>query len=205
MLNNIEENSAHNEVMSELLINQMNILLVDDTPANIEVLSKTLEQEGYKYAIATDGYKAIKVASHLKPDLILLDVMMPGIDGFETCSRLKSLAETRDIPVIFITARTSTDDIINGFSKGGVDYISKPFHREEVLVRVKTQLQLRASIKLLQQKNNELRILNDQKAKYLVKLKLRQKDLEEEKTSLEKEKINLDGVKEKIKQNENSG
>lgn len=135
---------------------QCKILLVDDTPANIDVLSKTLRPEGYKLAIAQSGDKALKVADHFQPDLILLDIMMPpGIDGIETCHQLKAKATTQAIPVIFITAKTEIDDITKGFQAGGVDYILKPFHREEICARIKTQLQLQFTLKQLIKENQE--------------------------------------------------
>lgn len=135
---------------------QMKVLLVDDTPANIDVLSKTLRPEGYKLAIAQNGEKALKVAEHFQPDLILLDVMMPpGMDGIETCVQLKTKPATQNTPIIFITAKTEVEDIVRGFQVGGVDYILKPFHREEVCARVKTQLQLQFSLNRLIEMNTE--------------------------------------------------
>lgn len=120
---------------------------MDDTPANIDVLRKTLEPEGYNIAIALNGELAIKNASIFKPDLILLDVMMPGINGFETCRRLKINEQTSQIPIIFITAKTDSEDILEGFNAGGADYITKPFRREEVLARTKAHLDLRSLMK----------------------------------------------------------
>ncbi len=143
----------HNQCLFKL--DEMKVLLVDDTPANIDVLSKTLAPEGYKLAIAQDGGKALKIASHFQPNLILLDVMMPGMDGYETCQKLKQQAMTRNIPVIFITAKTETEDIIKGFQSGGVDYMTKPFRQEEVCVRVRTHLQLQASLQNLMELNEQ--------------------------------------------------
>ncbi len=120
-----------------------NILIVDDTPENIALLSEILQLRGYHISAAKDGERAIKIAGHTQPDLILLDVMMPGIDGFETCRRLKFLAQTRDIPVIFISAKTAMDDLVMGFSVGGTDYISKPFQKEEIFARVENQLKIK--------------------------------------------------------------
>lgn len=119
------------------------ILVVDDTFANLEVMSEALEDVGYEVATAIDGIRAIKRVQSHPPDLILLDVQMPGIDGFETCQRLKSDPNTASIPVIFMTALTDTDSKVKGFSVGAVDYITKPFQTEEVLARVNTHLQLR--------------------------------------------------------------
>ena len=92
------------------------LLIVDDTPANIDVLSQILEEEGYTISVATSGQAALELAPLSQPDLILLDVMMPGIDGFETCRRLKANKETASIPVIFITAKTETEDVIQGLA-----------------------------------------------------------------------------------------
>lgn len=130
-----------NEPESKLRSNA--VLIVDDTPANIGVLRNILEGEGYQIFAATSGPLALKVAQQTPPDLILLDVMMPGMDGFETCRQLKACAQTRDVPVIFVTARTETEDIVEGFLAGAVDYINKPVRHEEVCARVRTQLQVR--------------------------------------------------------------
>ncbi|SHO47957.1 response regulator [Desulfopila aestuarii] len=119
------------------------ILVVDDNTANIDVMLAFLEAEGYDLSIATNGETAIKIARHSRPDLILLDVMMPGMNGFETCRELKADERTREIPVIFVTAKKEVEDIVSGFQSGGVDYISKPFRQEEVLSRVSTHLRLR--------------------------------------------------------------
>ena len=143
------------------------ILIVDDTPANIDVLSQILEQEGYNISVATSGKSALDLVPLSSPDLILLDVMMPGIDGFETCRQLKAREEFRDIPVIFITAKSETEDIIQGFALGGVDYITKPFRHEEVCVRVRNHLQLRELIQRLESKNRQLLELNELRNRFL--------------------------------------
>ncbi len=144
--------------MNNLLFDptKLRILLVDDTPANLDILRKVLIAQGYNIAFAQSGEKALNLAKRLKPDLILLDVMMPGMDGFETCKRLKSNKATQAIPVIFITAKIEHEDILKGFEYGGVDYIAKPFHQKEVLIRVKTYLQLQVS-------NRQLALLNEEK------------------------------------------
>ncbi|NEO84173.1 MAG: hybrid sensor histidine kinase/response regulator [Spirulina sp. SIO3F2] len=118
------------------------ILAVDDTPANLEVIEETLSDAGYDVATAIDGERAIKRLTTYQPDLILLDIQMPGIDGFETCSRIKSNPKTAKIPIIFITAFTDLDNKVKGFSLGGVDYITKPFQALEMLARVETHVQL---------------------------------------------------------------
>lgn len=118
------------------------ILIVDDTPKNIQVLGTILRQEGYQINIAQDGLKAIHMAEKVFPDLVLLDVMMPDIDGYETCLRLRQSPETKDIPIIFLTARKEPEDIVKGFEVGGIDYISKPFNSIELLARIRTHLDL---------------------------------------------------------------
>lgn len=111
-------------------------MIVDDTPANLAVLSDALVENGYRVLVATDGYSAIDQLGYIKPDLILLDGMMPGIDGFETCRQIKQNPLTAAIPVLFMTALGELDDLLRGFDEGAVDYIVKPFRNEEVLARV---------------------------------------------------------------------
>ncbi len=118
------------------------ILIVDDTPANIALLSEILENKGYQISAARDGQKALKIAQHILPDLILLDIMMPNMNGFETCEQLKNQESTRDIPVIFISAKTEVNDLVTAFSLGAVDYINKPFHEDEVNARISNQLKI---------------------------------------------------------------
>jgi DNA-binding response OmpR family regulator len=121
----------------------INILVVDDNQENLKVISSFLKEKQYRIALATDGESAIKILENNKIDLILLDIMMPGMDGFEVCQILKEKQETKDIPVIFLTARTETDDIVKGFQIGGVDYITKPFRKEELYARVQNHIQLK--------------------------------------------------------------
>ena len=118
------------------------ILIVDDTPANLGVLVETLGAAGYQLRVAEDGEEALAQTEQTRPDLILLDVMMPGIDGFETCRRLKARETTRDVPVLFMTALSETTDKVKAFAAGGVDYITKPIEHEEALARVRTHLTL---------------------------------------------------------------
>jgi two-component system sensor histidine kinase/response regulator len=119
------------------------ILIVDDTPANLGVLVETLGEAGYQLMVAEDGEEALAQITQTRPDLILLDVMMPGIDGFETCRRLRDHPQTRDVPVLFMTALGETADKVKAFAAGGVDYITKPIEHEEALARVRTHLSLR--------------------------------------------------------------
>ena len=132
------------------------ILIVDDVSANLDVLVQALEAEGYDMAVAPSGREALRVVQAIRPALILLDVVMPGMDGYETCRRLKAEPETREIPVVFLTARGETGEVIEGFRAGGVDYIVKPFHKEEVLIRVRTHLEQTRMAQELVQKNQDL-------------------------------------------------
>jgi len=120
----------------------MKILIVDDRPENISIIEETLDHEGFVIAVSTSGVEALDIAPKFMPDLILLDIMMPGLNGFETCQRLKADIRTKNMPVIFLTARASIEDTIKGFECGAVDYIQKPYQVEEVLVRVRTQLKM---------------------------------------------------------------
>ncbi|HUG21409.1 ATP-binding protein [Piscinibacter sp.] len=118
------------------------VLIVDDMPANLGVLTSHLERQGYTAVVAQGGEEGVERAEFVCPDLILLDVMMPGVDGFETCRRLKANPVTRDIPVIFMTALTDTGDKLTGFAVGAVDYVTKPLNGAEVLARIDTHLTL---------------------------------------------------------------
>ena len=132
------------------------ILVVDDTPANIQTVAAILKEKGYQLSVATNGQQALDVLGRHRPDLILLDVMMPGIDGFETCRRIKDTEAWRDIPIIFLTAKTETTDIVNGFEVGAVDYVAKPFNAHELLARVNTHLTVDQLRRSLAGKNAEL-------------------------------------------------
>jgi len=133
------------------------ILIVDDVSVNLQLVTAQLEARGYLALVARSGREAIQRAEFAQPDLILLDVVMPGMDGFETCRRLKQSDVTRDIPVIFMTALTETDDKVEGFRAGGVDYVTKPLNAEEVLARVDTHLTLYALRQQLAAQNQQLR------------------------------------------------
>ncbi|HIK04957.1 MAG TPA: response regulator [Trichormus sp. M33_DOE_039] len=134
------------------------ILIVDDTPINLEMLFDFLANTGYTVLVAEDGESALSRAEYAPPDLILLDILMPGIDGFETCRRLQSNELTKDIPIIFMTALSETVDKVKGLSLGAVDYITKPLQHEEVLARVKLHLRLRNLTKQLQVQNQRLAV-----------------------------------------------
>lgn len=134
------------------IVQQNSILIVDDTPTNLKVLFELLNQSGFKVSVAKSGESALEKVHQALPDLILLDVMMPGIDGFETCRRLQADARTKDIPVIFMTVLSDVVDKVNGLNLGAVDYITKPIEQQEVLARVKVHLELRkAQLRLLQE------------------------------------------------------
>ncbi len=134
------------------------ILIVDDIPDNIGVLLDFLMDKQFRVLVAEDGESAIEQVTFLKPDLILLDVMMPGIDGFETCKRLKDSPATSDVPVIFMTALSDLDDKVRGFNSGAVDYITKPIQHEEVLARINTHLSLQQLSRELLKANDELEL-----------------------------------------------
>jgi CheY-like chemotaxis protein len=132
-------------------------LIVDDTPANLRLLSHMLSERGYKVRAVLSGPQALMAAQAAPPDLILLDIRMPEMDGYEVCRRLKADERTRDIPVLFISALSETEDKIKAFTSGGADYITKPFQTEEVLARTERQLTIRGLQKQLEEQNAQLR------------------------------------------------
>lgn len=136
---------------------QYTILIVDDVVSNVLLLKVLLSKEKYNILTASGGKEAIAITMEKKPDLILLDVMMPEITGFEVAQKLKDNPETSQIPIIFLTALNSTEDIVNGFHAGANDFITKPFNKEELLVRVNHQISLVAAKRLILQKTEELR------------------------------------------------
>ncbi|OQW94333.1 MAG: hybrid sensor histidine kinase/response regulator [Beggiatoa sp. IS2] len=137
-------------------LHQDTLLIVDDVSANVSVLFDFFNHKGFKVLVAQDGKRAIKTTNTVLPDIILLDVMMPGINGFEVCRILKSQPETRDIPIIFMTALTEVVDKVKGFELGAADYITKPIQQEEVFSRVVTHLNVRKLQQQLQKRNSEL-------------------------------------------------
>ncbi|MEA5471078.1 response regulator [Spirulina sp. 06S082] len=137
-------------------LEQGTILIIDDNPTNLEVLYGALDGNGYDILVEMDGESGIDQVKTNPPDLILLDIMMPGIDGFETCRRLKAHEISREIPVIFMTALTDTEDKVKGLNLGAVDYITKPFHKEEILARIQVHLKLRQMSLQLAQSNERL-------------------------------------------------
>jgi two-component system sensor histidine kinase/response regulator len=136
--------------------NRGNILVVDDTPVNLRLLQNILSRQGYQVRPVPNGPLALDAVESSPPDIILLDIKMPDMDGYEVCERLKANAKTAEIPVIFISAMDDVQDKLRAFSVGGVDYITKPFQADEVLARVKTHLTLRITQRELQERIQEL-------------------------------------------------
>jgi DNA-binding response OmpR family regulator len=137
------------------------ILIVDDVPRNIQVLVNILREKDYKISVAPGGGKALEMVDLVLPDLILLDIVMPQPDGFQVCKKLKASHRTKDIPVIFLSAKTETENIVKGFELGAVDYVSKPFKKAELLARINTHLELkkaREEIIRLEQKSAALAV-----------------------------------------------
>ena len=137
------------------------VLAIDDTPANLEVLLKLLEAQGFDVRVATSGEEALECVPQANPDIILLDVTMPGIDGYETCRRLKAMPDLEEVPVIFLTARTDLEGIVTGFEAGGADYVTKPFQQEELLARLKGHLERALLRQRLAEANQQLATANE--------------------------------------------
>ena len=155
------------------------ILIVDDNPNNLKVLYTYLKNAGFEVLVAEDGKSGIEAVQHSQPEVILLDVMMPGMDGFEVCRRLKSNSRTKEIPVIFLTALSETVNKIMGFDVGGVDYITQPIENEEVVARVKTHLTMRRMRLALQQQNENLKAEIERRKEVETKLQSSNDSLEE--------------------------
>ncbi len=143
------------------------IMIVDDIPENLQVLGNNLDMAGYETAFATNGQDALQAIDELTPDLILLDVSMPDVDGFEVCRRLKANPKTAEIPIIFLTAHTDVENIVHAFSIGAGDYIAKPFQQEELLSRVSVHLELSFSRRRLAEQNHFLVELHREKNELL--------------------------------------
>ncbi len=141
------------------------ILIVDDNLKNLQVVGAILKANDYKIVVAKDGRGALQILQKVQPDLILLDIMMPEMDGFEVCRQIKSSETLKSIPIIFLSAKTSEKDIVEGFSVGGVDYVTKPFNVDELLARVKTHVELKLSRDLIAQQTNDLKEAAEIKAK----------------------------------------
>jgi signal transduction histidine kinase len=143
--------------MAEDTIRADVILVVDDTLSSLQQLQSILQSNGFTVIVTQDGISALSKAEYAEPDLILLDILMPGLDGLEVCRKLKNNKKTQDIPIIFMTALTDTDNKVKGFNTGGIDYITKPIEEEELIVRIKTHLTLRKIRQQLQEQNKELK------------------------------------------------
>ncbi len=144
----------------------LRILIVDDTSKNIQVVASTLKEDGYQMAFAQSGKTAIEKTLANKFDLILLDIMMPEMNGFEVCEQLKKNSRTKDIPVMFFTAKADIESIVRGFELGGVDYLTKPFNRKELLARVRTHLSLKHYREALELSNRKLKKANAELLEY---------------------------------------
>lgn len=142
--------------MPDSLQSPATILIVEDNPKNVQVLGTILMDAKYQVAIANQGTAVFDLLPKVNPDLILLDIMMPEIDGFEVCQRLKTTPSSHHIPIIFLTAKTETDDIVRGFDLGAADFITKPFRAKELLARVQTHISLMRLQQKLKNRNKEL-------------------------------------------------
>lgn len=146
--------------MNPLNAHKGDILIVDDIPENLQLLFTMLTEQGYEVRRVLNGKQALNAAKIEPPDIILLDIKMPDLDGYQVCEKLKSTETTRDIPVIFLSALNDAFDKVKAFEVGGVDYITKPFQLQEVIIRVENQLKLLKMQQQIKQKNDELMLLN---------------------------------------------
>lgn len=153
------------------MLNKSNdIFLVDDNPDNLRLLANMLKKAGYEVRPANTGEMAISAIQAKLPALVLLDIMMPGMNGFQVCKKLKSNPETKDIPIIFISAMDDLEEKVTAFNMGCVDYITKPFHEEEVLARIKTHLKIEGLKKDVEEKNYLLQVEITEKKKLVLEL-----------------------------------
>ena len=159
--------------MTEKLMNKIEksdgtvILVVDDQLENLQLLGHVLRSSGYRVAVANRGPEALAFVEKVLPDLILLDIMMPKMDGFEVCDRMKKNPRTKEIPIVFLTAKNLTEDLVKGFRIGGIDYVTKPFNPEELLVRIRTHIDLKHSKDIILKQNEMLKKLNNDKNTFL--------------------------------------
>ena len=152
------------------------ILIVDDVPKNIQVAASILQNSGYQMAFAQDGQTALAQTETNRFDLVLLDIMMPGMDGFEVCRRIKENPVNREVPIVFLTAKNDSESIIKGFELGAVDYLTKPFNGAELQARVKTHLELYRAREALKEANQRLRIEIEERIKAEADLKRSQEE-----------------------------
>lgn len=163
-------------------INKQNeiILIIDDSPNNLELAGSILESVGYDVVPSSSGAEALQILAHIKPDLILIDIMMPEMDGIEVCKKIKQIENIKDIPIIFLTALSETENIIKAFTTGGVDYITKPFFKEEFLARIKNHIDLYHSKKKVTEYMKRIDFELNRAAEYISSLlpePLRQKNI----------------------------
>lgn len=154
---------------TEIDIKDSLVLIVDDQPFNVRVLEEILKRQNYKYTVATNAAMAYEAMQKSPPDLLLLDIMMPGEDGYEFCQRIKKEPRYAGIPVIFLSAKVEVDDKIKGFQIGAVDYITKPFHASEVLARISTHIQLKKTKEFIKNYNQQLEQIIEVRTKELIK------------------------------------
>lgn len=189
------------------------VLIVDDMPANLSVVVESLEAQGFRVLVALDGLEALERAAFSQPDLILLDVKMPGIDGYETCRRLKANSDTSDIPVIFMTSMSAAADVVEGLAAGGVDYVTKPIRVDEVVARIGTHLALRTLQQQLVTRNMQLqheiaarektqKALSDARDELEARVAQRTEELARANVSLNLEIIERRGVEARLKESE---
>ncbi len=176
----------------EEFLKNVQILIVDDIPENLQVLGNVIRDNHLKFAFALDGFQAIKSAEAIHPDLILLDINMPEMNGFECARVVKETPGLSDIPIIFITARSDTEDIVEGFKSGGVDYITKPFETEELIARIFTHLELKFSRDQIKEQNENLtrfqeKIVNDSRRIISLNEKLAESELKLKKSNEDKD------------------
>jgi len=145
------------------------ILIVDDLPKNLQVLGTILSRENYEISMATSGKQALSIIDKKLPDIVLLDIMMPGMDGFEVAENIKSSDKSRHIPIIFVSAKGDAESKVKGFEVGGEDYITKPFQKSEVLARVKTHLKLKKAMDTINSYNHQLELMLEERTKELIK------------------------------------
>lgn len=169
---------SNKNLYGDIMSGSAHILIVDDVIDNIQVAMNILKEDGYNFSYAKSGEDALELVKEQQIDLILLDIMMPGLDGYEVAHQLKNDPRTMDIPIIFVTAKTDVDSLEKAFKNGGVDYITKPYHAEELLARVKNHLELHFAKKLLQENNLSLEIkLQKSQERILSELEETQKEI----------------------------
>lgn len=152
--------------IKQIIAESSTVLIVDDVPENLQVLGNVLLTHGLDVGFAVNGMQALESIEFSKPDIVLLDIMMPGMDGYEVCKILKSKPETADIPIIFLTAKNQTEDLVQAFNIGAVDFVTKPFNPSELLARVFTHLEIKKSRDIIRLQNEELQLLNASKDKF---------------------------------------